>query len=146
MNNSNRCDTHIVYKEIPTYKYEVVKPFQCQTGIKVSPSHSIPFATLAEDGMIHIEKGYRWDGPSGPAIDTKDFIRPSLVHDALFQLFRETTLDPSAYRYQADRLLQRMCLADGMSWIRACWVFTSLRWFGRPASLPSKRREAKQAP
>ena len=45
------------------------------------------------------------DGPSGPAIDTKNFMRASLVHDALYQLMRLGTLDKSRRQY-ADRLLQ----------------------------------------
>jgi len=44
------------------------------------------------DGGLLIKAGYSWDGPSGSAIDTKNFMQGSLVHDALYQLLRENIL------------------------------------------------------
>ncbi|MGH7536144.1 MAG: DUF1353 domain-containing protein, partial [Gemmatimonadales bacterium] len=42
--------------------------------------------SLQGRGYLTVKEGYAWDGPSGPTVDTKDFMRGSLVHDALYQL------------------------------------------------------------
>ena len=67
------------------------------------------------------DMGYGRDGPSGPTLDTRDFIRGSLVHDALYQLMREGLLDHSIHR------------EDGMTALRAWWVYQGVRLFGNPA-------------
>lgn len=78
---------------------------------------------------LKILKGYCWDGPSGPAIDTKDFMRGSLVHDCLYQLIRDGYIT-SSYRKTADTLLKKICREDGMSLIRSIWVYLGVRIFG----------------
>lgn len=83
--------------------------------------------------FLDIKKGYAWDGPSGPAIDTSNFMRGSLVHDALYQLIRQGHLPPH-YRRVADKELKRLCLEDGMSRIRAWWVYETVRLFAGPAA------------
>ena len=89
--------------------------------IKVSKSHSFPFLT--------VEERYAWDGPSGPTIDTKSFMRGSLIHDALYQLMREGHLDRKVWRLYADKLLRKLCLEDGMSKFRAWYVYNAVRLF-----------------
>ena len=56
--------------------------------------------TLDPDGTLTIKGGYAWDGASGPAND-HNFVRASLVHDALYQLLRERKI-PEEYREVAD--------------------------------------------
>lgn len=60
-----------------------------------------------------IRKGYAWDGPSGPTFDTANFMRGA-----------------------ADNLLRAMCIEDGMSALRACWVWKGVRWGGKGAAGP----------
>ena len=96
-------------------------------------------------GELVVLEGYAWDGPSGPAIDTKNFMRGSLVHDALYQLIREFLL-PIAHREIADRILRRLCLEDGMSRLRAWWVYHGVRLGGGPAADPSADRPLLIAP
>lgn len=38
--------------------------------------------------VLTVRKGYRWDGSSGPIIDTKNTMTASLIHDALAQALR----------------------------------------------------------
>ncbi len=83
---------------------------------------------------LTIRSGYAWDGPSGPTIDTKNFMRGSLVHDALYQLIRLEYLDKNRYREPADRELYRICRQDGMCWLRANWVYYALRVGGNSAA------------
>jgi len=114
------------------YKYQLAKDYVTTVAI-VGRTATSAFIALAEDGQLQIVRGYAWDGPSGPAVDTKNFMRGSLVHDALYQLMREGLLSPD-YRAVADRELKRICLEDGMSRLRAWWVYTAVKSFGGPSS------------
>lgn len=84
---------------------------------------------LFPDGTLLLRKGYAWDGPSGPTIDTKNFMRGSLVHDALYQLIRLNVV-PRAKRGDCDKILQRLCREDGMSAFRAWYVHLAVKLAG----------------
>jgi hypothetical protein len=86
-------------------------------------------------GVLTIAAGYSWDGPSGPTFDTENFMRASLVHDALYQLMRSGRL-PMDRRPVADALLRDLAREDGMSRLRSWWVWRSVRLFGRKNALP----------
>lgn len=117
------------------YKYQLVESYLVQISIKPSADIITPFIKLNRDGMLAIMAGYAWDGPSGPTVDTKSFMRGSLIHDALYQLMREGHLDPDMYRLIADKTLVAICKQDGMGAIRAAWVYAGVRFGGgRPAS------------
>lgn len=79
--------------------------------------------------MLLIRAGYAWDGPSGPTFDTPNFMRGSLVHDAIYQLIREGRLMPTERKY-ADQVLRAMCREDGMNALRAWWVYEGVRKTG----------------
>lgn len=126
----------IRYRALKGYKYQLLETYTVRTGLRPPCPCRLTFAELDTDGTLTIHDGYAWDGPSGPAVDTKDFMRGSLVHDALYQLIRQGML-PTDARGHADRLLRRLCQEDGMTAARAWWVYTSLRAFG---SLATRRR------
>jgi hypothetical protein len=86
-----------------------------------------------------LKKSCAWDGPSGPTIDTKGFMRGSLVHDGLYQLMRDGLLDHEEYRKDADLLLKAICLEDGMSRFRAWYVYHGVRLFAGSAATPRPR-------
>jgi len=90
-------------------------------------------------------KGYAWDGPSGPAVDSPNFMRGSLVHDALYQLLRLGVL-PQFCRKRADEELRRICLEDGMPRIRAELVYWAVRTFARRPALVTSVRPVLTAP
>jgi hypothetical protein len=123
------CEDPIAYKEIPTFKYELVEPAQFLTGIKGSRAYKVPFAILHGNGVLCIQKGYRWDGMSGPGIDTRNSIRGSLLHDAGYQLLRETLLSPSQRR-QFDRRFYEILREDQMLWPRAQLIYRTVQRFG----------------
>lgn len=127
------------------YLYQLAEDFKVKVPID-GKTISQGFITLTVTGVLTLKKGYAWDGPSGPAIDTKNFMRGSLVHDALYQLMRKKRLGPKKYRGVADSLLRKMCLEDGMSSIRAWWVYKSLEWFGGSAADPENEKEILTAP
>jgi len=117
-------------------------------GIPVRPDSDIEteYIILNSEGKITIKKGYAWDGPSGLTIDTLNFMRGSLVHDAFYQLMRAGEIDKEVYREPADRLLREMCKQDGMSSIRAWWVYKGVRAFGDPAADPANKKQVIRAP
>lgn len=134
----------IAYKS--GYKYQLKGNYSVQISIKPNAAIDTEYLALTIAGLLTIKKGYAWDGPSGPTIDTLNFMRGSLVHDALYQLMRERHIDHDLYRETADRLLQEMCKEDGMSSLRAWWVYQGVRFGGGPAADPANDKPLTRAP
>lgn len=128
----------IVYRSIKGYKYELKGPAETESGI-IGMEVDTEYLRLTADGTMMARKGYCWDGPSGPSIDTKSFMRGSLFHDAGYQLIRLGLL-PRSYKRQIDDLLKRICLEDGMSGFRAWYVHQSVVMFGGWSCLPNTQR------
>ena len=128
------------------YKYQLNEDSITATDIKPDKPISTEYIQLGNDGTLTIKEGYAWDGPSGPTIDTLNFMRGSLVHDALYQLMRERYLDHDTYREAADRLLQKICKEDGMSSIRAWVVYHGVRLGGDPSADPANEKPIVWAP
>lgn len=126
------------------YKYQLVESYSINTGIIPDIAINTPFISLDTNGYLTIRQGYAWDGPSGPTFDTKNFMRGSLVHDALYQLMRRGYLNIDTNRNKADRLLKHICKEDGMSSLRAWWVYQGVHAFGKSAA--SKPRKQSTAP
>lgn len=116
-----------VYKKGGSKKYVLLVPFS--TNLKVKPKHNIllDYVSFFTSGLIVIFSGYEWDGPSGPAIDTDNFMDGSLVHDLLYQLIREGHLKRIPYRLWADNEMFRQCKKDKMSLLRRIWTWVGVR-------------------
>ena len=125
----------IYYKKRRRYKYNLQADFEYKTDFKLEAIYDNGFIQLDLDGLLVIKNGYAWDGPSGPTIDTKNFMKGSLVHDALYQLMREGVL-PLTDRKRADEMLCEICLSVGMSRIRAWYVYWAVRMFGKSSAIP----------
>lgn len=116
------------------YKYELTEEY-CRIKIDLGPADILRAGWIVYHTAISvlktlwIHKGYWWDGPSGPTFDTPDFMRGSLVHDALYQLMREGKLSKK-YRKYADKLLVQICKEDGMAWWRRTYVYWAVRAVG----------------
>ncbi|MEJ2545996.1 MAG: DUF1353 domain-containing protein [Calditrichaceae bacterium] len=134
----------ISYKE--GYKYQLVETYKITLDIKLDDDIKTDYIELSKQGKLVIKKGYAWDGPSGPTFDTRNFMRGSLVHDALYQLMREEHLERSKYRKFADKLLQKMCKEDGMSSLRAWWVYQGVHLGGDPSADPANKKPIIKAP
>lgn len=122
------AEKRICYRPLRGYKYQLLEDYSAKAPFK-PPEEGVGidgFISFDLNGDLLIKAGYAWDGASGPAIDTDNFLRPSLVHDAFYQLMREGDL-PWDYRDKVDRLLQQMCIEDGMSKTRAWWVYWGVR-------------------
>ncbi len=133
----------ICYRELKAYKYQLWNEYTIQLDMNPDKDIEKIFLSLSSGGLLTIRKGYAWDGPSGPTIDTKNFMRGSLVHDALYQLMRLGDLDYKLHRAQADEILRSICLADGMSSFRAWYVFKAVRWFAESSATPRPEQEIK---
>lgn len=122
----------IAYRE--GFKYQLAETYRVQIGIKPARDIVTEYVLLGTTGMLTIRSGYAWDGPSGPAMDTKSAMRGSLVHDALYQLIRLDYLSHDE-RERADREYRQICKEDGMWNLRAQYHFAALHLFGGAASL-----------
>lgn len=124
------------------YKYQLYEPYVL--SVPGVPDATEAFLTVA-DGLLLIERGYAWDGPSGPTYDCPCAMRGSLVHDALYQLMRVGAV-PESFRKYADELLYTMCIEDGMWKIRAKIWWAAVRLAGGLQVKKGADRRVLEAP
>ncbi len=128
------------------YKYQLASEYRIKINILPAEDIFTDFIDLKEDGELRVKNSYAWDGPSGPVIDTKENLRASLVHDALYQLMRLEELSSRTYRKTADKIFRNICKKDGVSSISANVYYKALRRFGKPATSPENKRKIRRAP
>ncbi len=128
------------------YKYQLADDYKIEIPIQPSADIVTDFIELDREGELKVVKGYAWDGPSGPVIDTKENMRASLVHDALYQLMRHEKLNTRTHRKTADEIFRDLCKQDGVSSIRAGIYYKALRKFGKPAASPMNKKKVHRAP
>lgn len=122
---------------------DILRP---SSDVEITDKGNGTLVKLTSSGCLTVHPGYAWDGPSGPAPDTPELMRGSLVHDALYQLLREGHLfeleqdaEESEHRHDtlrraADELLIKMCEEDGMSRPLRRLVWAAVKWFGAGAA------------
>ena len=127
------------YQKVPKHwKYLLSEDYYYNTSPMLSDCEiKTTYIHMGRLGGLMVNIGYAWDGPSGPTVDTKSFMRGSLIHDALYQLMREGHLNRKVWKLYADKLLRKICLEDGMSKFRAWYVYNAVRLFA--ASSTKKR-------
>jgi hypothetical protein len=128
------------------FKYQLHEDYNIDLAFHPPADIRTEYICFYANGRLWIREGYAWDGPSGPTVDTANFMRGSLVHDALYQLMRENHLDHDLYREVADSTLRTLCLEDGMCTARAWWVYQGVRWGGHPSADPRYQRPVLTAP
>ena len=106
------------------------------------------WVTLYPDGRLTFLAYYAWNGPSVPPFVkiNKDSMRPSLIHDGLYQLMRQGKLDRKRYRLWVDKLFRGHLLEDGMSKIRAALWYKAVRLFASKSAQARSIRQIIQAP
>ncbi len=127
------------------YKYQLHADYTIKVNIKPTNRIVRPYFTFSTNGTLLIRKGYAWDGPSGPTFDTKNFMRASLVHDALYQMMRQQVLS-RRWRLEADKELKRICLEDGMTRIRSGIAYRAVRRWASSATSPKNKKKIITAP
>ena len=131
------------YRKLHRYKYQLMDDYEIQIDIKPAEDIDFEYLSLSSEGLLSIKKHYAWDGPSGPTIDTKNFMRGSLVHDALYQLMRLGALDHNVHRKRADEILREICLEDGMWSFRAWYVYQAVHLFAATGAKPGIEPEVE---
>lgn len=126
------------------FKYQLAEDEFYDTGM-TGQSGQNRFCKLSDNGFLFVYAGYAWDGPSGPTFDTDNFMRASLIHDTLYQMMREGLL-PQEYRDEADEIMRKICLEDGMSELRAGYVFAAVRMFAEDAADPENLKPILETP
>ncbi len=132
------ADCKACYRKLRKYKYQLMQDYTIPIEIELREDVDTNFIALTTAGVLTVKNRYAWDGPSGPTIDTRSFMRGSLVHDALYQLMRGKYLDYKKHRKYADELLKNICLKDGMLKFRAWYVYKIVRMFGEKNARPSE--------
>ena len=132
------------------YKYQLKKDYSVIIPLDIPVDVIMGYIEIrrtTEKNLVNliVKKGYAWDGPSGPTIDTLNFMRGSVEHDALYQLIR-MGLFPETFRKIADLRLKECCLEDGMSRLRAWIIYKGVRIMGAFATKAKNRRKWIVAP
>lgn len=122
------------------YDYQLAEQEVYQTSLRPEKDIITHFISLTTNGALTISTGYAWDGPSGPTLNTDNSMTPSLLHDALYQLIRQSLLD-RRWRKVADEQLYLMLRERKMSWFRAQYWLAGVRWFAGGAATPGQTRE-----
>ena len=128
------------------YKYQLASDYRISISIRPQDDITTEFIQLETSGSLRVMNGYAWDGPSGPIIDTRENMRASLIHDALYQLMRKNELNARTTRKAADELFREICMQDGVSSFRANLYYKELRQFGKPAASPKNKKRIRRAP
>jgi hypothetical protein len=86
--------------------------------------------------FLYLYKGFLWDGPSGPAIDHRGAMAPSLFHDGMYYLCREGLLDYLVWRQAADVHFRKLLLLAGISEIEAMLWYEAVHYGAAGAAVP----------
>ena len=127
------------------YKHQLAEHAIFQTNLHVPEPIVTEYLMLGIGGELVIKNGYAWDGASGPALDTKNARRASLVHDALYQLMRMRLLARS-WKKEADIELEKLLIEDGMWWPRRTYWLWAVRHFGNASTDPKNAKPILIAP
>lgn len=111
---------------------------------------SAPNATVRDgwvvviNGQMGIANGYAWDGAStGLPWTPRKWLRPSLLHDAPYQLIREGKL-PMELRADVDLAFYHNLRENGVSFVVATVAYWAVRLFGNYCL--RKGHKTKEAP
>lgn len=85
---------------------------------------------MLRSGVLIFRPGYMWDGPSGPALDTVNMLRASLVHDGIYQLIADGLLPKAPWKKLADREFHAVMRQDCVPGWRALYAYYAVRIFG----------------
>ena len=132
----------IFYKK--GYKYQLTRPVSFPLLIYPDQNIHYKYLTFLTTGVLSIDEGYAWDGPSGPTFDTRNSMVAALIHDALYQLMRQGLLGQE-WREPADKLLYSIAVWNGMNKFRAGIWYRMVRRLAAPAASPNKLKKEHHA-
>lgn len=112
------------YESLHDWKYRVLEGFTYQTEIKPKKKIQSSFSSIDINGLITVEKGFCWDGPSG-GVDTENSMLASLLHDIGCNYRAEGLLIDKEIE-QFDDLFYKVCIECGMSEFRAGYMYRAI--------------------
>lgn len=126
------------------YRYKLEEAYQDLLPFIVPEKIEIIGWLKAVGDELWIANGYAWDGAStGLPWTPKKWLRPSLVHDALYQLIREGQL-PMERRQDADNIFYQLLRENQVNVVLAFAAYLAVRLFGN--YFLRKGRKTKEAP
>ena len=142
------------FNKVRYYKYELKHNVCANIGIKPDEALIVKnYISLNQEGFLQIREKYSWDGAS-VVRDTHSNMFASLVHDALYQLMRESNcnnlrsgniggINRDHFRKKADDLFRAHWKENKgwRWWVAICHKF--LGWFGKKHTLCSYSREKR---
>lgn len=126
------------------YRYKLDEEYIYTLPFTIALPRSVgDWVSITGDKLL-IAQGYAWDGASTglPWTPTK-WLRPSLVHDALYQMAREGKL-PMPFRKDADKVFYELLRENLVSVVVATVAYWAVRVFGY--YFLRKGRKTKEAP
>lgn len=74
-------------------KYRTTEPYWIMCNLRPKKHIELHRIHLTRDGLFFLEAGYSSDGPSGPTIDTANFMPGAIGwHDPIYELLRQEML------------------------------------------------------
>lgn len=123
----------IQYIKLKQYKYELSSNLEIMISITgYSINHR--FFRLTKDGKLTIFKGYKWDGVSGPMIDTDNSMIGGCVHDALYQMIRLGLISKSL-KGEMDSIMEDIFNGCGMYEFRSRYAHLGVTVFGHSSCI-----------
>lgn len=126
----------VVMKYTAGWKYKTEEDIEVtvpEMGL-VSAEHTLYILLLSRE--LRISKSYAWNGASFVLFKwfgtPESWMVPSLIHDALYQLMRESKLTPT-YRRTVDGIFYRLLRERGVSWVVAIVAYWAVRLGGNYA-------------
>jgi len=129
LHNYHLLEVERIYND--RYRYKLLRRFEYHLGILKFAEYSGRFLEYKK-GWLILKPGYCWDGASGPTINTKSLILPSLIHDACYQLIRERYFS-KLLRRKVDEKFKKLYLEEAkgilkpLFWLRAHWLYLGTR-------------------
>ena len=115
------------------YKFKVEKDVYLKLPVSM-PDFEHDYCAV-KNGTIFVNKGYAWDGASGPVFNTKNTLVASLVHDALYQAQRLNLIEHnSTNRKNADENFYELLKYFGVNPIRCKIWYLAVRFFGKKST------------
>lgn len=84
-------------------KYRSTEPYWAMCNLRPRSAIVLNRINLTREGLFFVEGGYSSDGPSGPTIDTKDFMPAAMGwHDPVYELLRHEMMHVEISIIQPD--------------------------------------------
>ena len=129
------------YKTLRGAKYELLAQVREAVPVRIVTRYThreveSP-APYIRGQYLFVPAGYRWDGASGPAVDTPGTMLPSLIHDACYGMIRDGRLDYRA-RAAVDVWFRLLLRRERVGFFRRWGFYLALRLFGGFAAGPMR--------